>query len=456
MPLEAPPSDSRRLIDFSASQQMERALVATLLLKPTVCDDVAGIVSPEMLASTDYRTIYEIVLERSQAGEAIDPVIVADVLQARRPKDHSGDWFDFVRELFEATIPHGEHGEYYAREVRRHWTRRELALIGLDAARQAGDQFADIDDTLQATDGKLRQLLEQQVSTGPAPLTQCMVDALGELEKPETPGITTGFLQLDELLGGFKPGQLIVLAARPSMGKTALAVNLAQAIATRGTVLFFSLEQTRRELSERLLAGKLGCSVLELRSWAQGTPARQQALHKAAEELSRLQLQIDDQTGRTVAEMLSIGRVHRREGKLALIVIDYLQLLKPEDRRAIREAQVAQLSRDVKALAKQLAVPVLCLAQLNRQAEGREDGRPRLCDIRESGAIEQDADVVLFPWRDDPSRHPESVKLIISKNRNGPRGEVALLWDGPSMTFSEPDPSGLDAYDFDPSSDPSG
>ena len=449
--LQAPPSDSRRLFGFSASQQVERALVACLMLKPTAFDDVAEIVKPEMLGFYEFKLIFQIVAQRSQAGKEIDPVIVAEDLQARSPKEDPDEWFDYVRELFEATLPHGEHAKYYAQEVRKHWTRRELALIGLEAAKEAGNQFLEIDDTLQAIDGKLRELQEQQIQTGPVPLTNCLVEAITELEKPDLPGIPTGLRGLDDLLGGFKPGQLIVLAARPSMGKTALAANLAQRIAERGTVVFFSLEQTRRELTERLLAGVAGCSTMDLRSLARGTTEESRRLHHAAERLSQLSLVIDDQPGRTVAEMLSIGRIQRRQGKLALIVIDYLQLLKPEDRRSVREVQVAQLSRDVKAMAKQLAVPVLCLAQLNRQAEGREDGRPRLCDIRESGAIEQDADVVLFPWRDDPKNNPHSVKLIISKNRNGPRGEVPLTWDGPTMTFSEPDPTGLADYDFEPS-----
>lgn len=254
-------------------------------------------------------------------------------------------------------------------------------------------------------------------------------------------GLSTGFRELDNQTNGLQPAEFVILAARPSMGKTALALNMAEAIADRSQrhVVIFSLEQTTDELAERLLCIRGRLDMHKLRRGDLDEDDRDKLL-RVSNELSELPIFIDDRSLRTMSQIEAISKVLKREHDLHIVIIDYLQLIEPEDKRAPREQQIAQIARRLKFLAKELNVPVVALSQLNRGIEMREDKRPKLSDLRESGALEQDADIVIFlhrPEMYDPYDHPCEAEVIVAKHRNGPTGIVRLGFDKRSMQFEE-------------------
>ncbi len=259
--------------------------------------------------------------------------------------------------------------------------------------------------------------------------------------------VPTHFTDLDNLTGGLHPSELIVLAARPSMGKTALATNIAEnvAIVSRVPVLFVSLEMSRTELCQRLMSSQASIDGSKFRSGFISASDRER-LMEAAGKLSQSPLFIDDTPNRTVAEISAMARRLSEEERLGLLIIDYLQLIQPENSNLPRQEQVARMSRRLKALARELQIPIVVLSQLNRQVEasGREDHRPRLAHLRESGAIEQDADVVMFVHREEYYHAKQRAEemgidaqglLILAKQRNGPTGDVKLQWSSANTRF---------------------
>jgi len=248
----------------------------------------------------------------------------------------------------------------------------------------------------------------------------------------------------------------VILAARPSMGKTALAMNIVENVSVLGKqpVLFVSLEMSKLELCDRLLCSAAKVNGQRLRNGTINNEERKQLIDKAG-ELSQTPLYIDDSPTRTVSEIAaSARRIRRREGKLGLVVVDYLQLIQEDNPRDPRQEQVAKMARRLKGLARDLAVPVLCLSQLNRQTEGTGDHRPKLSHLRESGAIEQDADVVMFIHREEYYQHGEDAEqyagladIIIAKQRNGPTGEIEMLWQKDYTRFVDKAPERLEAFD---------
>ena len=250
---------------------------------------------------------------------------------------------------------------------------------------------------------------------------------------------SSGFTDLDEKLNGFQGSEIIILAARPSMGKTALVCNIAESVVadSKKGCLIFSLEMSKLELAERLLCIRAKVNGHRLRA---GTidEVELEALMNAASQLSQTPLFIDDQPGRSMPQIGAVARRLKRRFGLSIIIIDYLQLIEPDDKMAPREQQIALITRRLKYLCKELNIPVIALAQLNRGVELREDKRPRLADLRESGAIEQDADVVMFlhrPAAYDPEDRPGEADIIVAKNRNGPVGSITLSWLSESMRF---------------------
>jgi len=250
-------------------------------------------------------------------------------------------------------------------------------------------------------------------------------------------GVETGFSDFDALTGGLHDSELIILAARPSMGKTALALNIAEYAAVTSSVptLFVSLEMSSVELADRMLCSIAEVNGQRLRNGTISNDDRRRLVEKAA-DMSQAPLFVDDSPSRTMTEIAAASRRLKRRNGLGLIVIDYLQLIEPDNAKDPRQEQVAKIARRLKGLARELKVPVLCLAQLNRQAEVAKENRPRLSHLRESGAIEQDADVVMFVHREeyyqtndeDRARVSGQAEIIIAKQRNGPIGEIKLLW----------------------------
>jgi replicative DNA helicase len=269
-------------------------------------------------------------------------------------------------------------------------------------------------------------------------------------------GVETGFADLDQLTGGLHNSELIVLAARPSMGKTALAMNIAEHVAMtlQAPTLFVSLEMSSVELADRLLCSVARVNGHRLRNGTISHEDQARLVEKAG-QLSQAPLFVDDSPSRTVTEIAAAARrVRRREGRLALLVIDYLQLIEPDNSKDPRQEQVARIARRLKGLAREMDVPVLCIAQLNRQAEDSKDHIPRLSHLRESGAIEQDADVVMFVHREEYYRRGEEqqqfegqAEVKVAKQRNGPVGDIELVWRKEYTRFEDKAPERLQVFD---------
>jgi replicative DNA helicase len=443
------------------SLESERALLGALLLNSELVFVVSELVSAEDFVRDAHARLYRLILEVVEKGERCDPVTVqARILGSPRPEDFGG--IAYVSTLPEL-VPSVENIEHYARIVREMAIRRKLQAVSQQMAELAatGPDLAEVLDqaersVFEVADGRARR---DWYAMGP--IIDKEIDRIQSLadRKGAITGVTTGYADLDKLLAGFQRGELIILAARPSMGKTALALNFARNAAMMGGVGvgIFSLEMPRGQVVARMLCaeGKVDASrvrtgYLTKEDWPR--------LTDAAERLYKCSVSIDDSAALTVTQMRSKARRLKAENaSLGLLVVDYLQLMQGAGGpRESREQAISSISRGLKALAKELDLPVIALSQLNRSVEARENKRPLLSDLRESGAIEQDADVIMFIYREeyykkdredyDPSRAQVS-EVIVAKQRNGPIDTARLWFRGQFQVFENYDPR-ADAGDY--------
>lgn len=427
----------------------ERSVLGCLLLDNRCYDDVALVLQSGHFYADIHGELYAAVSEMVATGKPVDSVTLADHLQARGRLEEIGG-VPYLLEILEA-VPHSAHATHYAGIVRETWLARSLQSICQDSLRSILEVGGAAEELLEKHEQSLFALTDQRLTLNQEkPLREILGEALAALNDRMThpervPGLSLGFPELDSMTNGLAPTTLTILAARPSMGKTAFVCNIADwQMSTGKACVIFSLEQSRLELAERFVCIR---SRLDSHRVRKGLlePHERHALLDAAAELQAAPLWIDDTPGRTVAEMISIcRRLKRKRGGLDVVIIDYLQLIEPEDRKAHRELQISTISRRLKGLAKELQVPVICLSQLNREVERREDKRPKLADLRESGAIEQDADLVMFLHRPevyDVDDRPGQAELILAKHRSGKIGIVNLEWQAHSMRFQDPEPS---------------
>jgi replicative DNA helicase len=339
-------------------------------------------------------------------------------------------------------VPHAAHATHYATIVRDKSLLRSLIDAGTDILREAYDAADEPRQLLARAEERIFSILEERSSADAKPILTVLEDVMARMDarmkhEHTIGGVETGFADLDTLCGGLHNSELVILAARPSMGKTAFAMNIAEhvAINLRQPVLFVSLEMAALELADRLLCSAAQVNGHRLRNGTISQEDRRRLVQKAT-EIGNAPLYIDDSPSRTLTEIAAVARRRKRKDGLAMIVIDYLQLIEPDNPRDPRQEQVARIARRLKGMSREFDIPVLCLAQLNRQAEVSRDNRPRLNHLRESGAIEQDADVVMFVHREeyyqttdeDRERVRGQAEIIIAKQRNGPIGDVKLLW----------------------------
>lgn len=417
--------------------EAERSLLGGFLLSNQSIDDARVIVSPGCFYADAHRRICAVIFESWSALTPIDAVTLGHALERRGWLGDVGGP-TYLAQLLE-TVPHAAHVEHYARIVREKWERRRIIEISERAIRSSQDGGREIADTVAEADSGFHAVLERSAASETVELSDALMAMYDVLDADESPGQPTGYAALDQTAnGGWRDGAMYILAARPSVGKTAFACNVAlNTAAAGGNVLFISIEQPRRELSERLLSIRSGVPVTAIQRRTLTTEDRDR-IDTAAGELSALQIAIDDGSHRNVSQISAIARLRKRRHGLTLVIVDYLQLLSAEDPRANREQQVAGMSRGLKVLARDLGVPVIALAQLNRQIENRDNKRPRLADLRDSGSIEQDADAVMFldrPSTYDEHANPSEARLIVAKNRNGPVGDVHLRWHPQTMRF---------------------
>lgn len=437
------PDDAGALLNRQPPHSLEAELgvLGSMMLLPSNIDDVAT----ELRASDFYfdanRTLYQHLLDMRNSGKDIDMTLLLERLKDHDDYERVGGG-SYIADVF-SRVPNAAHIRYYADIVRSRSIVRSVIETSTEILREAYDTEAgEADKLLSEAEERIFSIGENQAGGDSSDVKEVFLKALDRLdarmrgENPEG-AVDSGFADLDNLTGGLHASELVILAARPSMGKTAFAMNIAENVVrySASPVLFVSLEMAAIELIERMLCSVARVDSRRLRNGSVSKDERVRLKDKAS-ELSSVPLFIDDSPSRTVAEIASTARrIKRRQDGLGLIVVDYLQLIEPDRSSDPRQEQVAKIARRLKGLARELKVPVLCLSQLNRQAEDSRDHRPRLSHLRESGAIEQDADVVMFVHREEYYLRGEAreeaagqAQIIIEKQRNGPTGDVELSW----------------------------
>jgi replicative DNA helicase len=422
------------------SLEAERSVLGSILLLPDCCDDVAMVVRPEDFYDESHQKLYTHLREMHDAGKRIDITLLVERLKAVGDYESLGGGA-FLAEIMNS-VATAAHAAQYAAVVRDKATLRAMIYASTEILRDAYDGAEEPRELLATAEQKIFTILERRGGGDYANIRDILNDAMARIDarmkhEHSIGGIETGFSDFDTLSGGLHDGELIILAARPSMGKTALALNIAEYVTMQcqTPVLFVSLEMSSVELADRMLCSVAEVNGQRLRNGTISNEDRRRLVEKAA-EMSAAPLFVDDSPSRTIVEIAAAARRLKRRDGLALLIIDYLQLIEPDNPKDPRQEQVAKIARRLKGLARELKVPVLCLAQLNRQAEVSKDTKPRLSHLRESGAIEQDADVVMFVHREeyyqtndeDRARVAGQAEVIIAKQRNGPIGDVKLLW----------------------------
>ncbi len=432
----------------------ERGVLGSIMLLNEAIDDVGEVLKPDHFYSDAHQKIYTAIRDLYENNvRGIDGITLANELKRRGELEDVGGG-PYIAEILD-TVPHAAHVRYYSNIVREKWLQRSLIYGCTEILSESYELTTDIEDLLQSAERRIFGIVEQQEGAGNIAIGDILMDAFDRIEERintegDVSGTTTGFADLDAQTTGLQPTELVILAARPSMGKTAFVCNVAEAVARdlKG-VLLFSLEQSNLELAERFLCLTAKVNGHDLRA-GNLTAEDRDKLMMASDELSRLPLYIDDKPGRTMGQIAALARRLHRKSRGGVIIIDDLQLVEPDDKNSPREQQIAGISRRLKFLAKELRVPVIALAQLNRGVELREDKRPRLADLRESGAIEQDADMVMFLHRPDaydPEDRPGEAEIVVAKHRSGPTGIVRLTWRKEFMRFENYAP--MPDTDFD-------
>lgn len=437
----------------------EVGVLGSMLLMPEVMDDIALLLRADDFHDTAHSKLFGHMLGMHDGGGKVDPVLLADRLHASGDYEAIGG-AAFLHRIFNA-VPNAAHATYYANIVREKSTYRSLIQAGTEIVENAYKEAHEAKQLLAQAEQKIFGILDGRSSSTVSSISDVLHDAMDRMEarmrgEHSSGGVTTGFKELDELTGGLHDSELIILAARPSMGKTAFAMNIAEhaSVATKAPTLFVSLEMSAIELADRLLCSVARVNGHRMRNGSISKEDRAKLVETAG-KISQAPLYVDDSPSRTVTEIAAAARrIRRRSEALGLIVIDYLQLIEPDNMKDPRQEQVARIARRLKGLARELKVPVLCLAQLNRQAEDSKDHIPKLSHLRESGAIEQDADVVMFVHReeyyhrgDDREAYAGQAEIIIAKQRNGPVGQIQLQWQKDFTRFEDRVPERLHEFD---------
>jgi replicative DNA helicase len=423
-----------------ANLEAEQSVLGAVLLRAQALDRVADILRPEDFYRSAHGHIFQAMLDLWNRGEPVDLVTVTALLRERnRLEDVGGPVF--LAALSEHVGTAANAG-YYAKLVHEKAILRRLLECSQNLAQACLAPVEDVDQFLDGVETEIFKVAESKIRLGFQPIDSLVEKEVGLLEsiwhreQGRITGVASGFPDLDQLTAGFQPGDLIIIAARPSMGKTALALNIAfnAAYHARVPVGFFSLEMSKEQMVRRLLSSEGKIDASHLRRAYFPEPDEWQRLQEAAGYLLECPIYIDDSPAATVLEVRSKARRLKAESKLELLIVDYLQLMRGRSDAPSREQEISDISRSLKALAKELEIPVVALSQLSREVEKRPRKEPQLADLRESGAIEQDADVILFIYRDEVynENSPEKgqARILLKKQRNGPTGEFRLAFRG--------------------------
>jgi len=423
------------------SVDIEASVLGALLIDADAIVKVADVLRPIDFYDQRHRQIYESCLRLYEGQSAIDVLTVSEDLRAEGLLQDAGGG-SYLTQLTN-TVPTSSNAEQYAAIVATKSIRRRLINASNEIAQIGHDEKRTIAELVEEAEAKLFEVSQRHIKNDISSMESILASSFDRLDalhkdKGSIRGVSTGFKDLDNKLAGLQKSDLLILAARPAMGKTAMALNLAQNVAVKAgqPVLLFSLEMSKEQLVDRMLASEAGVNSWNLRTGNMSDSDFEKIGH-AMGSLSEAKLYIDDTPGITVSEMRTKARREAHKHDLGLIIVDYLQLMSGGAKFAgsnNRVQEVSEISRGLKLIAREMNVPVIALSQLSRSVESRSPQIPQLSDLRESGTIEQDADVVMFLYRDDyynpdTSEKPNILDVIISKHRNGPTGRVELYFD---------------------------
>ena len=418
------------------SPEAEQSVIGSMIMDSEAIMTASEILTSEDFYQRQYGILFDAMVELYNEGKAVDLVTLQDRLKEKDVPPEVAS-LEFVKDILDSVYT-SAHIRQYASIVHEKAMLRRLIRTteGIANACYAGKE--SMEDIFVDTEKQIFDIIQQNTSGEYVPIKDVVLNALDKIEmasrtKGNVTGIPTGFIDLDYKTAGFQPSDLILVAARPSMGKTALVLNIAQHMAFREdvTVAVFSLEMSKEQLVNRLLSLESRVDSQSIRT-GNLTDEDWSKLIEGAGVIGKSHLIIDDTPGISVTELRSKCRKFKMEHNLGIIVIDYLQLMTGSKRSESRQQEISDISRSLKAVARELNVPVVALSQLSRAVEQRPDHRPMLSDLRESGAIEQDADVVMFIYRDDyynkDTAKPNVAEIIIAKQRNGAIGTIELAW----------------------------
>ncbi len=424
------------------SREAEKGVIGSVLRDNQVLSDLLQIIRPDNFYFDAHQKIFQIVIDLYNDGKPVDLVILHEALKAKKQLEDVGG-VAYLAELWDAA-PTAANAEYYARIVRDKALVRNLIHTSTELLRDAYDGVTSADELLGQAERKILDIAEKGTTGETFTLERTLIDTFNRIDERagkahlSVTGLGTGYVDLDNMTAGLHNNELVIIAARPSVGKTAFALNVVRHVILedRQPVFFVSLEMSRLELAERLLCCQGRVDSHRLRKGTLDSNEIQKLM--AAGDTLRgnahagfVKLFIDDSPAQSMLRISANARRLKLRHDIRLVVIDYLQLIEPENRRDPRQEQVAQISRRLKFLAKELQLPVIALAQVNRASEDRQDHKPRLSDLRESGSIEQDADTVMLlhrPGKFDGTQEDNVLEIIIGKQRNGPTGEITLAY----------------------------
>ncbi len=427
------------------SVEAEQSVLGSILLDKDAMISVSETLIPEDFYKEAHRVIYECMLKLYNNQSEIDLITLADELRDQGYLDDIGG-IAYITSL-STVVPTTSNIKYYVNIVKEKSISRQLISAANDIINLGYDGSAKVEYVLENAEKKIFDISQERATNDFQPINQVISEALSMLEKlyeekNDVTGLTTGFRDLNKKINGLQRSDLLLIAARPAMGKTAFALNLVQNAALKGdaSVAVFSLEMSKEQLVQRMIASQ---STVELKKIKTGTLADNDwpRITDGMAILSGAKIHIDDTPGIKISELRSKCRKLKIEKGLDLVLIDYLQLMEGEGQNESRQQEIAKISRSLKILAKELDCPVVALSQLSRAPEQRADHRPMLSDLRESGSIEQDADIVMFLYRDEyynPDTEKKNIgEVIVAKNRHGETGTVELVWFGGIQKFAD-------------------
>lgn len=428
--------------------EAEQSILGSLMLDQEAVVSIADFLLPEDFYKSDHQIIYETILNLYEEREPIDVLSISNKLEENKKLEEVGG-SSYIASLINI-VPSASHVKYYAKIVQKKGMLRRLISTANKIAEMGYSESEDVEKILDEAEQKLFKVSQQYVKQDFTPIKSILVDAferIDELQKDDgsSRGVPTGFPDLDGILAGFQKSDLVILAARPSIGKTTFALDLARQIGTQSKVPvgIFSLEMSSDQLIDRMLAAQAKIDLWRLRTGklrSEGEENDFQKINDAMGILSEAPIFIDDTASANIMEMRTMARRLQAEHNLGVIIIDYLQLM--EGRKFSgdnRVQEISEISRSLKQLARELNIPIIALSQLSRAVESRSPQIPKLSDLRESGSIEQDADVVMMLYREDREKpdtpNQQIVDVIVAKHRNGPVGKTSLYFEEKSTTF---------------------